>query len=49
MDFGKMHLLVLHFPIALIVAAAVADVLRLITRRPFFRNASLYSFWVEPR
>jgi uncharacterized membrane protein len=42
MDIGKFHVLLVHFPIALAVAAVVADLLRLITRRTFFRGASLY-------
>jgi uncharacterized membrane protein len=42
MDFGRLHVVVLHFPIALIVAMAVAGFLGLFGRRAFFQNASLY-------
>lgn len=42
MAFGKLHLLILHFPVALILAAGVADVLRLIARHRVFKAASLY-------
>jgi uncharacterized membrane protein len=40
--FGKMHLLVLHFPIALIFAAVAADLLFLATKRGVFRAAGFY-------
>ena len=40
--FGKMHLLVLHFPIALLFAAIAADLLFLATKRGVFRSAGLY-------
>ncbi|MFB3892812.1 MAG: DUF2231 domain-containing protein [Phycisphaerae bacterium] len=39
---GVLHLLVLHFPIALIMAALLADALWLITRKAFFRAAGFY-------
>ena len=39
---GKLHVLILHFPIALAVAAVAADVLWLATKRGFFKNAGLY-------
>jgi uncharacterized membrane protein len=42
MGTGVLHLLVLHFPIALIMAALLADVLWLVTRRPFFRACGPY-------
>jgi uncharacterized membrane protein len=42
MDLGKLHVLLVHFPIALALAAVAADVLWLITRRLFFRNAGAY-------
>lgn len=42
MNIGRLHLVLLHFPIALILAAAVADVLWLIWRRPLFREGG---FW----
>ncbi|MFA6132770.1 MAG: DUF2231 domain-containing protein [Phycisphaerae bacterium] len=42
MTFGKLHLLVLHFPLALILAAGLADALSLRWRGGFFRQAALY-------
>ena len=42
MQLGKLHLLLLHLPIALIVATAAADLLWAITRRKFFDHAGLY-------
>ena len=39
---GKLHVLILHFPIALAVAAVAADVLWLATKRGFFKDAGLY-------
>lgn len=42
MDFGRLHVVVLHFPVALIVAMAVAEFLGLFGRRAFFKSASLY-------
>ena len=37
-----LHVAIIHFPIALAIAAAAADLLWLITRRSFFGSASLY-------
>lgn len=42
MHFGKLHLLVVHFPIALALAAGCADLLWLLTRRALFKHAGLY-------
>jgi uncharacterized membrane protein len=42
MQLGKLHLVLLHLPIALVVATAAADLLWAITRRKFFDNAGLY-------
>ncbi len=42
MALGKLHLLVLHLPIALVLAAALADVLYALARRRFFRAAGFY-------
>jgi uncharacterized membrane protein len=42
MAWGKLHLLVLHFPIALILATLLADGLFLATKRGFFKTAGLY-------
>jgi uncharacterized membrane protein len=42
---GKFHPAVVHFPIALLIAAAVAEVLFAGTARPLFDNARLYCLW----
>ncbi len=42
MDLGKTHVMLVHFPIALAVAAIGADILWLATRRAFFRHAGFY-------
>jgi uncharacterized membrane protein len=42
MDLGRFHVLVLHFPIALSLAAALADVLWTIRRKDFYRHAGFY-------
>ncbi len=42
MNFGKTHLQILHFPIALTLAAALADVCWAIWRQHFFRHAGFY-------
>jgi uncharacterized membrane protein len=42
MAIGKLHLLVLHFPIALILAAALADMLYLLRRKAFYKDAGFY-------
>lgn len=42
MQLGKLHLVLVHLPIALVVAAATADLLWAITRRKFFDYGGLY-------
>jgi len=42
MDIGRFHVLLVHFPIALGLAAAVADLLWVVTRRMLFRQAAVY-------
>ena len=42
MDIGKLHVVMVHFPIALAVCAGLADLLWLITRKENFKNAGLY-------
>jgi len=42
MAFGKLHVLLLHFPIALALAAALGDVLGAVWRKDFFRQAGFY-------
>lgn len=42
MAIGKLHLLVLHFPLALIIVAALADTLWLWLRKPIFREAGYF-------
>lgn len=39
---AKLHLLILHFPIALILAAGLADVLWVWLRRPVFRESGYW-------
>lgn len=42
MDIAKLHVLVVHFPIALTFAAVLAEALWLITRKETFKHAGLY-------
>ena len=42
MAIGKLHVLVLHFPLALIIAAALADALWLRWRKPLFLQAGYF-------
>jgi uncharacterized membrane protein/mono/diheme cytochrome c family protein len=42
---GKLHPPAVHFPIALLAAAAVAELLRLATGKPAFEAASRYCVW----
>jgi mono/diheme cytochrome c family protein/uncharacterized membrane protein len=42
---GKLHPAAIHFPIALLTAAAGAEVLRLLTGNPVFDAASRYCIW----
>jgi uncharacterized membrane protein len=46
MQLGKLHLVLVHFPIALVVAAGAADLLWAITRRKFFEHAGFYCLLV---
>jgi mono/diheme cytochrome c family protein/uncharacterized membrane protein len=43
--FGKFHPPVVHFPIALLTAAAVAELLRISTDKPVFDAISRYCLW----
>jgi uncharacterized membrane protein len=45
MDWGRLHLVILHFPIALALAAVFAHLMWWITTREFFRNSGLYCLW----
>jgi uncharacterized membrane protein len=42
MALGKFHVVLVHFPIALALAAVLGDVLWIIWRKDFFRSAALY-------
>ena len=42
MNIAKVHVLVVHFPIALTFAAVLAEALWLITRKEAFKHAGLY-------
>jgi uncharacterized membrane protein len=42
MALGKFHVVLVHFPIALAVAAVLGDVLWIIWRKDFFRSAAFY-------
>jgi mono/diheme cytochrome c family protein/uncharacterized membrane protein len=42
---GRFHPASIHFPIALLTAAAVAELLRLVTRQPAFDAVSRYCVW----
>ena len=42
MDIGKLHVVLVHFPIALALCAVLADLLWLITRKESFKTAGLY-------
>jgi mono/diheme cytochrome c family protein/uncharacterized membrane protein len=42
---GKFHPATVHFPVALLTAAAVAELLRLVTRRPAFDAITRYCLW----
>ncbi len=42
MELGKLHVLLVHFPIALGLSAALADAIWLILKKDFFRQAGLY-------
>ncbi len=42
MALGKLHLLVLHFPVALVLTVALADVIWLRWRKPIFQLAGYF-------
>ena len=42
MNIGKLHVVIVHFPIALAVCAVLADLLWLATRKDSFKNAGMY-------
>lgn len=42
MNVGKLHVLIIHFPMALAFAALLADLLWLVTRKEAFRHTALY-------
>jgi uncharacterized membrane protein len=42
---GRLHPMVIHFPIALFLAAFVAELLFAVTRREMFRHALRFSLW----
>jgi len=42
---GKLHPAAVHFPIALLLAAAVAEILSMRYRPDFFQNAARFSLW----
>lgn len=42
MNAGKLHVLIIHFPIALALCALLADLLWLASRRQLFRHSGLY-------
>ena len=42
MEIGKLHVILVHFPIALALSAVLADVLYGITRNEFFRISGMY-------
>ncbi len=42
MDIGELHVVIVHFPIALALCAVLADLLWLAKRKDIFRNAGIY-------
>ena len=42
MDFGKLHVVIVHFPIGLAFSAVLADLLFLVARKDIFRQAAIY-------
>ena len=42
MNIGKLHVLLVHFPIALGFCAVLADILWLVTRKDRFKDAGVY-------
>lgn len=43
---GRFHPSMVHFPIAMLLGAALAEVLRMVTGRAFFLNAGRFCLWV---
>ena len=46
MEIGKLHVLLVHFPVALSLSAVLADFLFAITRRKFFRISGMYCLFL---
>jgi uncharacterized membrane protein len=42
MDIGKLHVVIVHFPIALALSALLADIIWIVTRKESFRIAGMY-------
>jgi uncharacterized membrane protein len=42
MDLGRFHVILVHFPVALALAAVLGDVLWIIWRKDFYRSAAFY-------
>jgi uncharacterized membrane protein len=42
MDIGKLHVVIVHFPIALSLSALLADIIWIAIRKDFFRSAGMY-------
>jgi uncharacterized membrane protein len=42
MDVGKLHVVIVHFPIALSLSALLADIVWIAARKEFFRSAGMY-------
>ena len=42
MDIGKLHVILVHFPIALALSAVLADFLLVVTRKDYFRICGMY-------
>ena len=42
---GRFHVLSVHFPIGLLIAAAVSEMLGLMTRRPWLHDAARFCVW----
>jgi hypothetical protein len=42
MEIGKLHVILAHFPVALALSVALADVLLVVTREDFFRICGMY-------
>lgn len=42
MEIGKLHVILVHFPIALALSAVLADILLAVTRKDYFRICGMY-------